>query len=140
MKTLEDFISRAKDAANVIGEKAGQFASVSKLNLKVIDLKSQIKSEFETLGKLIYENYGDGIDKNPEVGNQVQSIKALYSDLDKIKNQLAFMKNKILCKSCGNQNEVGSLYCSKCGENLKKEGMPIIENDAETDDFSEFDD
>ena len=45
MKSFEDFISKAKDAVDVIGEKAGQFMDVSKLNLKVMDIKSQIRAE-----------------------------------------------------------------------------------------------
>ena len=114
---------------------------VSKLNIKVIEIKSNIRQEFESLGKMVYENFGDDESANKaEVAAQVQSIKDLYSELSKLKTQIAFMKNKILCKSCGNHNEIGSLYCSKCGENLKSEGTPIVDAKDEEDDFSEFED
>lgn len=141
MKALEELITKAKGAVDVIGEKAGQFASVSKLSLKVIDMKAQLKHEFEELGKMVYENYGSEEESDSAIASQVQSIKELETELEKLKNQIAFMKNKILCKSCGNQNEVGALYCSKCGENLKKEGTPIVEEqENEDDDFVDFDD
>ena len=140
MKTLEDLISKAKGAVDVIGEKAGQFASVSKLNLKVMDAKTQLKHELEALGKIVYENFGSDIQDSAEVATQIQTIKELHSKIESLKSQIAFMKNKILCKSCGNQNEAGSLFCAKCGENLKEEGMPIVEETDEDDDFTEFED
>ena len=141
MKSFEELISKARGAVDVIGEKAGQFVDVSKLNLKVMDTKSQIRSEFESLGRLVYENFGEELENKDEVKSQVDYIKELYTQLEKYKTQIAFMKNKILCKSCGNHNEVGSLYCAKCGANLKQDGQPIIPEDSlENDDFAEFDD
>ena len=143
MKSLEEFISRAKGAVDVIGEKAGQFVDVSRLNVKLLEVKSQIKSELEELGKIAYESYSEeeGIENKPEILAQIKCLKVLYEKSEKIKLQIAFMKNKILCKTCGFNNEVGSLYCAKCGENLKKEGTPIIKkNELKEDDFVEFDD
>lgn len=142
MKAFEEFISKAKGAVDVIGEKAGQLVDVSKQNLKLIDLKSQLKSEFEALGKVVYENYGKENNENPELASRIQSIKLITEEIEKLKMQIAFTKNKILCKSCGHNNEVGSLYCAKCGENLKKGGSPIIEEEKDNsdDDFAEFDD
>ena len=143
MRSLEDFISRAKGAVDVIGEKAGQFVDVSRLNVKLLEIKSQIKSELEELGRISYESYigKEEIESRPEFATQIEYLKELYNKLEKIKLQIAFMKNKILCKSCGFNNEVGSLYCAKCGENLKKEGTPIVKkNESEEDDFVEFDD
>lgn len=142
MKAFEEFISKAKGAVDVIGEKAGQLVDVSKQNLKLMDLKSQLKSEFEALGKVVYENYGKNNDEDLELASRIQSIKLITEEIEKLKMQIAFTKNKILCKSCGYNNEIGSLYCAKCGENLKKGGSPIIEeekNDPD-DDFVEFDD
>lgn len=75
MKTLEDLISKAKGAVDVIGEKAGQFASVSKLNLKVMDAKTQVKHELEVLGKMVYENFGDDIKDSAEVTLKFKPLK-----------------------------------------------------------------
>lgn len=141
MKTFEEFISRAKGAVDVIGEKAGQLVDVSKQNLKLIDLKSQLRAEFEALGKVVYENYGKEETESTEIVSMIQSIKVLDEEIDKLKMQIAFTKNKILCKACGHNNEVGSHFCAKCGENLKNGGTPIpddVKNDE--DDFAEFDD
>ena len=90
----------------------------------------------------MYENYNfdQQLENKPEIATQIQAVKGMYEQVEKIKLQIAFMKNKILCKSCGYNNEAGSLYCTKCGENLKKEGTPITKTSEQDDDFEEFDD
>ena len=90
---------------------------------------------------MVYESYGKDDENEAEIASQVQSVKELEAEISKLKTQIAFMKNKILCKACGSQNEVGSVFCSKCGENLKKGGTPIVEKEEEEDDdFVDFDD
>ncbi len=142
MKPFEEFIYRAKGAVDAIGGKAGHFVDSYKLNMKLIDAKGELKSELEELGKIVYENYDvdEKIELKPEIISQIKTVKEMYEQVEKLKLQVAFMKNRILCKSCGHNNEVGALYCTKCGENLKKEGTPIEEETEKNDDFEEFDD
>lgn len=162
MKTFEELISKAKGAVDVLGEKAGQFMDVSKLNLKLLELKTELKSELETLGKIVYDCTDEKILENPEVKTQVQSIKNLKQEIENLKTQIAFVKNKILCKSCGNYNEIKSLYCANCGASLKNNQNNNLNNtennnnnfsqqditnnnninniDNDEDDFAEFDD
>ena len=150
MKTFEEFISKAKGAVDVIGEKAGQFMDVSKLNLKLLELKSELKSELENLGKIVYECTDEKILDNLEVKNQVNSIKTLKEEIENLKTQIAFAKNKLLCKACGSYNEIKSSYCANCGNKLKEDAITpkvmseseVDDNtqDSEEDDFVEFDD
>ena len=142
MNPFEEFISRAKGAVDVIGEKAGQFMDVSKLNLKLIELKSQLKSEFEELGRIVYESNGEKVAEDKKVATQIQIIKQLNQEIENSKTQIAFAKNKILCKSCGHHNEIEASYCAKCGGSLKTEEEKLNDNSSEVeeDDFAEFDD
>lgn len=141
MKPFEEFISRAKGAVDVIGEKAGQLVDVSKLNLKLIELKSELKSEFEELGRIVYDSNEEKITGNQKITTQIQTIKQLTQDIEKLKTQIAFAKNKVLCKSCGHHNEIESSYCAKCGGILKSEEGKSEEESLELeDDFAEFDD
>ena len=78
---------------------SGIFASVSKLNLRVIEAKSNLRQEMEALGKIVYDNYEDGLENKSEIADQVKTIKGIYEEIEKLKSQIAFMKNKILCKS-----------------------------------------
>ena len=45
MGIFENFFMKAKGAVDALGEKAGQFVDVSKLNIRVAELKSDLKIE-----------------------------------------------------------------------------------------------
>ena len=46
---------------------------------------------------------------------------ALYQAAPAIKESMNYvMNNEYVCPKCGEKNEAGSKYCSKCGEPLKK--------------------
>lgn len=137
MGVFEDIFVKAKVAVDALGEKAGQFVDVSKLNIKLAELKSDLRAEFENLGKTVYHSEKNDTDANSEIKSGIAQIDNLSLQIEELKNQIASMKNKVLCKSCGSQNEEGSSYCAKCGESLMDSSKPIQD---EEDDFTEFDD
>lgn len=135
MGVFEDILVKAKGAVDALGEKAGQFVDVSKLNIKTAELKSDLKSEYEALGKTVYNCEKNHIDSSSEITNAALRIDSIYMQIEELKKQVAKMKNKILCKECGNANNLGDSFCGKCGKELRNSG---IESFEETDDFSEF--
>lgn len=137
MGVLEDFFVKAKEAVDTLGEKAGQLVDVSKLNIKMAELKNDMKNEYESLGKAVYKAKKENIDDAATVNYEVAQIDNLGLQIEELKKQIATMKNKVLCKSCGQPNETGSSYCAKCGEELS--GEKDLESETK-DDFEEFDD
>lgn len=135
MGVFEDIFVKAKGAVDALGEKAGQFVDVSKLNIKMAELKSDLKNEYEALGKTVYNCEKNHIDNASEVTNASLRIDSIYMQIEELKKQVAKMKNKVLCKECGNANNVNDSYCGKCGKELKNSGS---EPSEEADDFSEF--
>ncbi len=135
MGVFEDIFVKAKGAVDALGEKAGQFVDVSKLNIKMAELKSDLKNEYEALGKTVYNCEKNHIDSASEVTNASLRIDSIYMQIEELKKQVAKMKNKVLCKECGNANNVNDSYCGKCGKELKNSGSEPLE---EADDFSEF--
>ena len=55
MGVFEDIFVKAKGAVDAIGEKAGQYVGVSKLNIRLAELKNDLKNEYENLGKIVYK-------------------------------------------------------------------------------------
>lgn len=146
MGVFEDFFVKAKSAVDAIGEKAGQYVDVSKLNIRLAELKNDLKNEYESLGKTIYKSTKNGEDGKSDINVSVAQIDNMLMQIDELKNQIAVLKNKVLCKSCEHLNEVDSVYCAKCGEKLLKsdegkssESEKTALNDL-TDDFEDFDD
>ncbi len=138
MGVFEDLFVKAKVAVDVIGEKAGQFVDTSKLNIKMAEMKSELKKEFESLGKTVYNANKNNTESKFEVDIQIRQIDSLHVQIEKLKNEIAAMKNKTLCKACGNQNEKDSSFCAKCGGELEQSSEEI--KTVEEDDFAEFDD
>lgn len=138
MGVFEDIFVKAKVAVDALGEKAGQFVDVSKLNIKLAELKADLRAEFENLGKTMYHSDKNDTDASLEIRSGIAQIDNLSLQIEELKNQIASMKNKVLCKSCGSQNEEGSSYCTKCGGILTTGVSKPDEN--QEDDFTEFDD
>ena len=135
MGVLEDFFVKAKVAVDALGEKAGQFVDVSKLNIRMAELKNDMKNEYVNLGKAVYKAKKENADDDATVNYEVAQIDNLGLQIEELKKQIAAMKNKVLCKSCGQPNELGSCYCTKCGEELSYE--KDSENESK-DDFEDF--
>lgn len=137
MGVLEDFFVKAKTAVGNIGEKAGQFVDVSKLNIRMAELKSDLRNEYENLGKSVYKSKKEQIEDPAAVNYMIAQIDNLCIQIDELRKQIAAMKNKVLCKFCDQPNETGSSYCAKCGKKIEVEESKSVEKID--DDFVEFD-
>lgn len=118
MGLFEDVVVNAKSAANIVGKKAGQIVDVSKLRISAADLNNEISKRFETLGRTVYEAKKTENDSSELVGECITAIDDLYEQLDAVNEQLASMRMKLVCKSCGEENPQSAVYCSKCGRKL----------------------
>ena len=67
MGLFENIVSNAKQAANVVGKKTGELVDTSKLKLQAVDLNSDIKRNYEALGRAVYESRKQGIDSTEEI-------------------------------------------------------------------------
>ena len=134
MGVLEDVFVKAKATFDAIGEKAGQIVDVSKLNIRMVELKSDMKNEYETLGKVVYKAKKENVEDDVTINYEIAQIDNLNMQIEELKKQIATMKNKVLCTSCGEPNEIGAHYCSKCGDQI---GGNTVE-DGIKDDFEEF--
>ena len=139
MGVFEDLFVKAKVAVDVIGEKTGLFVDVSKLKIKMAELKAELKKEFESLGKSVHHAKKNGQDNTNAVTIQVEQIDNLLVQIESLKAEIASMKNRIVCKACGNQNEKEASFCSKCGGGLDSAEGGKAQSEDE-DDFAEFDD
>lgn len=141
MGVFEDIFVKAKGAVDAIGEKAGQYVDVSKLNIRLMELKSDLKNEYESLGKLVHKYAKSGEDGNSEINVSIAQIDNINLRIEELKKQIATLKNKVLCKSCEHLNEQDSVFCAKCGKKLSdQEKVEVVEAKDDDDDFEDFDD
>lgn len=118
MGLFEDVVVNAKSAVDVVGKKASKIVDVSKLRISAADLNNEISKRFETIGRTVYEAKKTGNDSSDLITESVAAIDDLYEQLDAVNSQLASAREKLICKNCGQVNEQGAVYCSKCGQKL----------------------
>lgn len=120
MGLFEDILYKTKSAVDMVGEKAGHFVDVSKLTMNLAELKSMRKKKLENLGETFYlSKKGDSNESDPDFSKVFSEIEDLDKNIEKLNQEIAKIKNKLVCRKCGNNNSQNSEYCCKCGEHLK---------------------
>ncbi|MCI8442925.1 MAG: hypothetical protein HFG27_10385 [Provencibacterium sp.] len=120
MGTLDDIISKAKDMANDLGQKANDVVEVSKLRLSVVSLGSDIDKVYQKLGLMIYEMVKAGTANQELVNGCVAEIDALKVKLEEATQKIDELKNVRRCDSCGNAVDITAQFCPMCGSLLHK--------------------
>lgn len=133
LNDLEEIVVKVKAATTAFGEKAGQYVDISKLKFKLVELKSDLKSEYENLGKATYENNKKNIENSTDITVCIAQIDNLKLQIEELERQMATMKNKVICHACRSQNEINAVYCTKCGKKISD----VIETSEVTSDDSD---
>ncbi len=124
MGILENFVSNAKQAANVVGKKTGELVDTSKLKLQAAEINGDIRRSFEALGRALYEARKQDIQTTEEIDDIILLINHRYDELDEVNEQLTKLSSKTACPRCGEMNVKSANFCSRCGEKLLVEQAP----------------
>lgn len=130
MGMFEEFVVKAKSAAGVVGEKAGYLVDVSKINISIAEESNELKKKYQELGKLVYDSEKNGTSDTVKVENFVNQIDCINEKISKLKAEVASLKKKLVCCSCGNQNDCDAKYCCKCGKELAVKCEVIPNSDS----------
>ena len=119
------FMDSMKDFAGKIGESVEKGAKTVSDGSKKIADKSKIKREISRLEKEINDSYieigkkyFEKISESPsdEYSEAVDSIKSNTEELEKAKQQLMKLEDKINCPNCGAPvTDLGERVCPYCG-------------------------
>ena len=124
-------ISGAEKLTKVVKNKSVHLYDVTKLNIALNDTQGKLDKHYQKIGEIIYQKYLDNRDMDEELENYCQEIDAFIEEINELKERIATMKNASLCPSCGQNNENGSEYCSKCGSKLGSDDDVIQVVDVE---------
>lgn len=140
MGIIEDTAVKAKDAFDVVAKKTGEVWSIQKLKYNIACINSQLSKDFETLGRMYFEQISaedDGADKTAEAENPAETAEnadgepkndsieelkaAIIEKKEKIKELEAMLdaqKKVLVCPVCLAKNSSDAAFCSKCGAKL----------------------
>lgn len=116
---LDTFVSKAKSLASIASKKTSNAVEISKLNLRAVQVNTMIQSTYERIGSLYYTQSKTQSDNSSLMSICVAEIDSLLAELSEINSRIASLKTGVVCKKCGEVNPIESMYCAKCGFNLK---------------------
>jgi uncharacterized OB-fold protein len=116
--TFERGAKRVSDGSKKIAEK-------SKVKREITTLESEINNAYYAIGKKYVEL--NSADPGEEYAESVDLIKEKTERVEKFRQLLASMEEKLLCKGCGAVVSKTQNFCDKCGTKVEPVEAPIIE-------------
>ncbi len=120
MSVFDEMMEKAKQIANVAEKKTSVAVELSKLRLRVVQMNSMIQSNYERIGTMVYEQEKSGNNNKDLIAVCISEIDSLLAELNRITERIAELKRGGRCPVCGAPSTTESLYCPRCGANMKK--------------------
>lgn len=119
---VEEFVGSVKNGAERlakdVADKTETFVGQMKIQYAIKNLKSKIDEALMDLGGYIYDEFAEEDIEGP-VKDKCRHIDELYNELNALNDELASLKNTVLCDECGHYNGSEASFCSVCGAALK---------------------
>lgn len=98
-----------------VGGRAENFYSEQKLKGNISGEEKQIQKIMEELGKIVYRRYCDGAPLEDMQKRLCEQIDQRMERISQFKEEIAGVKSKKICSSCGTAVEEGMAFCPHCG-------------------------
>ncbi len=125
MANIDSILGDLRIVAEEVEKKAKEALELSRLRMEKIQVRSDIKKNYESIGELVYAEYRFHED-NADVTDIFQKeIDREYDRLNEITGRIRKLLKRARCPACGAQNEVDAAYCSHCGTEMKPDEEPV---------------
>lgn len=118
MAFLDNLTKKVGDAAKTAAKKSGELVETTKVNMAISSEEDKIKVIYAEMGKYIYSKYKGGENIDPNLIQNCQLIDGVEENIVALKEKLMQIKNAKVCPNCGQQVELSTVFCPKCGSNL----------------------
>ncbi len=118
MATFEDVLSRAKAVAQAAGRKTEEVVELTKVRMQIADLRREIASIYEGLGRLVYDSRHTDEPMDELIDACVEELDEQLAALARLEERVMFSKNVVRCPKCGGFNVPDAVFCNQCGEKL----------------------
>ena len=122
---VREILMKVKESAVDAGRSAGKVATdlmnQAKLNLRIVELNSEIESAYKNLGKMLYAVH-NGIEIPADsIDETLTEIDAKKAEIDEIRESLQKATAGLVCPVCGKYVGKKAAYCSACGTKIERE-------------------
>lgn len=143
MEFFDKLGKKASEAYKITADKTGKIAKETKIKFKIGDLKTQVNTIYEEIGKKVYENHirEEAIDITNELEEQCTKIDVLSDEIDNLLKECLKLRDKKQCPKCYKEIEKEDKFCPNCGEKQTEEPAKEVEilEDLENSEISEED-
>lgn len=129
MEFFDKLGKKASEAYKVTADKTGKIAKETKLKFKIGELKTQINSIYEEIGKKVYEKHirEEDICIKKDLEEQCTKIDVLSDEIDCLLKECLQLKDKKQCQKCYKEIEKDDKFCPNCGEKQTEEPAKEVE-------------
>lgn len=129
MEFFDKLGKKASEAYKVTADKTGKIAKETKLKFKIGELKTQINSIYEEIGKKVYEKHvrEEDICIKKDLEEQCTKIDVLSDEIDSLLKECLELKDKKQCQKCYKEIEKDDKFCPNCGEKQTEEPAKEVE-------------
>lgn len=121
MEFFEKAVSKSKEYAKVVEQKAGEAYDNARTRYKIMETKNQISRRYEDIGKLMYTELkgSEKTAENTEIDGIVYELDMLSAELYTLEENLASLKGERLCTNCKASICKEDPYCRYCGAKME---------------------
>lgn len=119
MEMFDKFAEKAKEIAGAASKKTEATVEISRLKLRLSQTDSQLKSTFERIGTLVYEESQGFADNADLTEICIKEASNLEREKKELLQKISLLKDKRVCPKCKSENPSDKKYCSECGSKLK---------------------
>lgn len=119
---FDNILNKAKDVFETAYKKADDALSVQKQKYDVSSLENKLSKDYETLGRLCFEEMKNGaFAENEAFLSVAEVIKTKTEQIEELKKEILKAKNKKRCPKCNAAIDKEAVYCNVCGEKIIQE-------------------
>ena len=109
---------QAGKAAGAATKKAGDIAMLTKLNLQIFDLNTDIDAVYKEIGRIVYLVHAGEETQEAELDDKFAQIDEKLAKVAELKETINSSKATVTCPVCGKECGRDAFYCSQCGHKL----------------------
>lgn len=118
-KTAVEVGNAAGDLLTAAGQRASSLLSVSKLNVRVADLKAQRSVFLQEVGAMVYGTHTGQIADSDALLSKLREIDGVEQEITRIDAEITRLRQaQKLCPLCGADAQSGDVFCRHCGTRL----------------------
>lgn len=119
MTMFEEWLLKAKSAADTVGKKTSDLTEMVKLKTKAAGVQKEIEATLEGMGRLVYDSRKDGRDVSDLLEESAKRVDQLEAELKTIEDELCAYQKVVRCPKCQSKVDEEVAYCPHCGRKMQ---------------------